>query len=103
MRRIGYLLAHHGQAANARLRQALTTTGLTPRQGPTLIHLAEAGPIGQQTLVETLGVDPSVLVALLNDLERDDPVRRRRDPIDRRRHIVELTPAGVARLSTVEE
>lgn len=41
-----------------------------------------------------MGVDPSVLVTLLNPLEADGYVSRQRDPADRRRHVVVLSPAG---------
>lgn len=103
MDRLGFLLARHGAITNIRMRQALSVTGLTPRHGMTLMHLAETGPISQQTLIEALGVDPSVLVAILNDLEGSGLAQRRRDPSDRRRHIVEMTAAGAATLTKVEE
>jgi DNA-binding MarR family transcriptional regulator len=45
-------------------------------------------------LGDGLRIDPSNLVGLLNDLDRQDLVVRRRDPADRRRHIVELSPRG---------
>lgn len=43
-------------------------------------------------------MDANNLVLLLNELEAFDFVRRRRDPEDRRRHIVEITDAGRAAL-----
>jgi DNA-binding MarR family transcriptional regulator len=101
MDRVGLLLARHGAISNARMRQALGVTGLTPRHGITLMHLAENGPIGQQALMEALRVDASTLVAILNDLERNTLVERRRDPSDRRRHIVVITDAGTATLTKV--
>ena len=39
-------------------------------------------------------LDPNNCVLMLNDLEDAGHVERRRDPADRRRHIVEMTPAG---------
>ena len=39
-------------------------------------------------------LDPNNCVLMLNDLESEGYVERRRDPADRRRHIVEMTPAG---------
>jgi DNA-binding MarR family transcriptional regulator len=101
--RLGLLLARHGQVSNVRIRQALGGTGLTTRHGMTLVHLADAGPVSQQTLIELLGVDPSVLVAILNDLEGHGLAQRRRDPADRRRHIVEITPAGADMLTTIDD
>jgi DNA-binding MarR family transcriptional regulator len=100
--RLGLLLARHGQITNMRIRQALGVTGLTTKHGVTLMHLADAGPISQQVLIELLGVDPSVLVTILNDLEGHGLAQRHRNPADRRRHIVEITPAGADMLITVD-
>ncbi|MFC6022466.1 MarR family winged helix-turn-helix transcriptional regulator [Plantactinospora solaniradicis] len=100
--RTGFLLARHGGIANARLRQALGLAGLSPRHGMTLTRLAETGSMTQQSLLDILGVDASVLVTLLNELEDEGLVQRRRDPADRRRHIVEITPAGSAALDKVD-
>lgn len=91
--RLGLLLAWHGAVTQTRMRKALGTAGLTPRHAMTLMHL-ESGPVGQRALAERLEVDPSVLVGILNDLERDGLVERRRDPADRRRHNVAITAAG---------
>ncbi|MFD8982674.1 MarR family winged helix-turn-helix transcriptional regulator [Streptomyces sp. NPDC059564] len=91
--RLGLLLAWHGAVTQTRMRKALGAAGLTPRHAMTLMHL-ENGPVGQRALAELLEVDPSVLVGILNDLERDGLVERRRDPADRRRHNVAITGAG---------
>ncbi|GAA4571791.1 MarR family winged helix-turn-helix transcriptional regulator [Planotetraspora kaengkrachanensis] len=101
--RLGLLLARHGAITNIRIRDALGANGLTPRKGVALMNLARTGRMSQQALLETLEVDPSVLVVILNDLERDGLVERRRDPADRRRHIVEITPAGRKAQAVVED
>ncbi|GIE92951.1 MarR family winged helix-turn-helix transcriptional regulator [Paractinoplanes rishiriensis] len=93
-------LARRGAIADARLRAALAASKLTPRHVTVLLHL-DAEAACQQVLVEVLEVDPSVLVSLLNDLERSGLIERRRDPADRRRHIVEITTAGVGTLQDV--
>ncbi|MGW0391722.1 MarR family winged helix-turn-helix transcriptional regulator [Streptomyces sp. NPDC003042] len=95
--RLGMLLAWHGAVTQTRMKKALSAAGLTPRHAMTLMHLA-GGPIGQRALAERLEVDPSVLVGILNDLERDGLVERRRDPADRRRHNVAITDVGSAAL-----
>jgi DNA-binding MarR family transcriptional regulator len=59
----------------------------------TLSNLRE-GPRSQQDLCIAMHLDPNNCVLMLNDLESEAYVERRRDPADRRRHIVELTPAG---------
>jgi len=96
--RLSLLLARHGGTTDARIREALTTSGVTPRHAIVLMHL-DGGQVSQRDLGARLGVDPSVLVALLNALEDRDLVRRRRDPADRRRHIVEITEAGAAAMT----
>ena len=51
--------------------------------------------MGQGELGEAIGgVDPSILVTLLNPLEADGFVSRERETADRRRHVVRLTAAG---------
>lgn len=92
--RPGLTLVFAGQAASTSIRQAMAAHGLKPGHGHVLMLLADRGATGQQALAEALGVDPSVLVAMLNDLERDGLALRRRDPADRRRHIVEISPQG---------
>ncbi|MFM9699999.1 MarR family transcriptional regulator [Streptomyces europaeiscabiei] len=62
----------------------------------------DGGQVGQRDLGALLRTDPSVLVTLLNTLEDRDLVRRRRDPADRRRHIVEITEAGTAAASKLD-
>jgi DNA-binding MarR family transcriptional regulator len=52
------------------------------------------GPVSQSDLCITMHLDPNNCVLMLNDLEDAGHVERRRDPVDRRRHIVEMTPAG---------
>lgn len=45
-------------------------------------------------------MDGTNVVGLLNDLEKERLIERRRSTEDRRRHVVELTDAGNARRST---
>jgi DNA-binding MarR family transcriptional regulator len=95
----GLLLALLGQAAMRRLRDAHTAHHLSPRQFQLLGLLHDQGATGQQELGQVMGVDPSVLVTLLNPLEADGYVSRQRDPADRRRHVVALSPAGAEHLA----
>jgi DNA-binding MarR family transcriptional regulator len=99
--RVSFLLARHGGITNARIREALAQIGYSPRQGTTLLTLADSGKMSQQALGETMGIDPSVLVGILNDLEGAELVERRRDPADRRRHIVAITAKGERALADV--
>jgi len=84
-----------------RIRQALLAHGLKPGHSHVLMVLADGGATGQQALVEAVGVDPSVLVTMLNDLEAAGLAERRRDAADRRRHIVEISPRGMQLVADV--
>src|SRR4051812_2459907 len=95
------LLMHLGRDVDAQLRRQLSAHGLTPRHGFTLSHLCEHGPTSQQSLLDVLDVDPSVLVAILNDLENAGLAERKRDPEDRRRHIVEMSEQGRTALTAM--
>lgn len=59
-----------------------------------LANLGERTGISQQEMGSMLCVDANNLVILLNELEAAGLVLRRRDPSDRRRHLVDITPEG---------
>jgi DNA-binding MarR family transcriptional regulator len=67
-----------------------------------LRHLADHGHMPQSALCSAINVDANYMTLMLNDLEEQGFVERRRDPADRRRHIVELTPEGVAAIARAE-
>jgi DNA-binding MarR family transcriptional regulator len=101
--RLGFLLARHGAIAYARMEHAFKQCGLTPRQGATLVLLGESGHMSQKGMAEALEVDPSILCGILNDLENTHLLERRRDPADRRRHIVALTDEGGRTLDKAQD
>ena len=96
----GVLFAQLGRTAKRWFGAALAPLELKPPQVGAL-HQLRGGPMSQQALGDALDIDASNLVAILNDLEDKGLVTRRRDPDDRRRHIVEITGAGVERLADV--
>jgi DNA-binding MarR family transcriptional regulator len=67
-----------------------------------LSTLRDHGDMPQQALGEAMCIDANNLVLLLNELEVDGYAERHRDPADRRRHIVTMTPAGAAQLARSE-
>ncbi len=56
-------------------------------------------PVTQRDLASFLSLDPSQIVALVDELERADLVRREVDSADRRSRVICLTPQGTARLA----
>ena len=76
--------------------------GMKLKQLITLEVLVKNEGCLQQELGATLMVDPNNCVLLLNDLDDRGYVERKRDPQDRRRHIVVITPAGQKALAKAE-
>jgi DNA-binding MarR family transcriptional regulator len=88
-------LIDHLARIGRRAADACDTSGcLRPRHLIALKVLSDRGPMGQHALGEALSLDPSNVVGLLNELEDRELITRRRDPADRRRHIVALSPPG---------
>jgi DNA-binding MarR family transcriptional regulator len=76
--------------------------GMRLKQLIALDHLRDTESCLQQGLGQMLMLDPNNCVLLLNELDERGYVQRRRDPADRRRHIVEITPAGLEALDEAE-
>jgi DNA-binding MarR family transcriptional regulator len=77
--------------------------GMRVKEFSTLGVLREHSPMPQQELGELLCVDANNLVLLLNDLESREFAFRRRDPADRRRHLVEITDEGLRAFDSAEK
>ena len=88
------LLEHLARVGRRAAEITLEPGSLRPRHLIALKLLSERGPASQQALAESLSLDPSNVVGLLNELEERGLITRRRDSADRRRHIVELSPRG---------
>jgi DNA-binding MarR family transcriptional regulator len=73
--------------------------------GPHLVlkMLAAVGPCSQQALSEELRIDRSVMVNVVDELERADHVRRERNPDDRRAYAVTITESGQQALAEAEK
>ena len=90
------LMIKLGRITTHRFSEALEPFGLRPRHVAALIELRDHAELTQQSLCGRLHLDPTNLVAILNDLEQRGLATRRRDPEDRRRHIVEVSKKGLA-------
>jgi len=99
--RVAFLLAQVGGLAAQRFRDRLAPLGRTPPQAGLLRAVAADPGRSQQALAAQLEVLPSRLVALVDELERDGLLERRRNPQDRRHHALHLTPAGDERLKQI--
>ncbi len=97
------LMIKLGRITMHRFTEALEPFGIRPRHVAALIELRDRGELAQQSLCGQLHLDPTNLVAILNELEQRGYATRRRDPQDRRRHLVEVSTQGIAVLEKVSE
>ena len=95
----GFLLKRLGWAIKDRTFAAFEDAGESPYHYSILAMLEEGARETQATIADGLGYDRSWLVGLLDELEEDGSIERRRDPADRRRHLVSLKPAGKKKLT----
>ncbi len=89
-----FLLKKLGMAAKERGHERYEALGLHPYHHAILALLDEGSRETQGAIAEALGYDKGQLVGLLDELEQNGHVERRRDPSDRRRQTVHITAEG---------
>ena len=95
------LLARASGSALRTANAALEPFGFRARHYATVKIAAEGGGAPQRQIGAVLGLDPSAVVALVDDLESLGLVQRQPDPDDRRTRLVSPTPAGLTMLEKV--
>ncbi|MHB8531562.1 MAG: MarR family winged helix-turn-helix transcriptional regulator [Solirubrobacteraceae bacterium] len=100
----GYLLARLGESSRRRFRDALEQAGgLHPRLFGVMTMVAAQPGVTQQQLHEQTGIDPSSMVAVIDELEEQGLAERRPHPGDRRARAIYLTEAGLQTLEHVKQ
>lgn len=95
LERTGFLLSVMGFTARRRFHEALAPLGLGgPKHFLVLNALDHEGGASQQALGQNLLIDPSTMVSVIDDFERDGLAERRRNPEDRRAHAIYVTRKG---------
>ena len=89
-----FLLSSLGFVASGGFADSLAPLGLEPRHFGVLNLVALSEGVSQRALTDPLGIPASRLVAIVDDLEHQGLVERRRNPDDRRAHALYLTPKG---------
>jgi DNA-binding MarR family transcriptional regulator len=97
----GYLLARLGEASRRRFHSALEPEGLHPRHFGVMTMVAAKPGICQQELHEKTAIDPSSMVAVIDELEAGGLAERRHHPQDRRVRTIFLTEVGERKLEHV--
>src|SRR2546421_11945363 len=90
----GQLFFRLWRASHTRVAEALESVDLTPALFGLLNVLGAREGAIQQELGSAMGVDPSTMVSLIDQLEAAGLAKRRPHPTDRRAREVVITPKG---------
>jgi DNA-binding MarR family transcriptional regulator len=91
---LGYLLKHAYLRYAEIAAAALEPLGISGPEATVLRNIATQAPESQSEIARRMDVDRTTMVGLIDSLERKELVRRRQDPADRRRNVIEATGAG---------
>jgi DNA-binding MarR family transcriptional regulator len=94
----GFLLSKLGERTRVGFTAALEPLGLHPKHFGVMTVLDKSPGITQQELSALVAVDPSTMVAIIDDLERKGLAERRPHAEDRRARCIHLTRTGRGKL-----
>src|SRR5215469_305217 len=97
-----FLLVQLGMEAARQFAERLAPLGVEPRHVGMLTRLAANEGKSQQSVGELIGLNPTQMVFLVDELEDRGFVERRRNPADRRSYGLFLTDAGRDMLARVQ-
>ena len=100
-RSVAFLLAQVGSHAASRFAERLAALDLSPPHAGILRALHAGSALSQQGLGKVLGILPSRLVILVDELEERGIVERRDSPDDRRSYALHLTRKGEETLEAI--
>jgi DNA-binding MarR family transcriptional regulator len=90
----GQLFFRLWRASHTRIAEGLQSIGLTPALFGVLNVLGARKGAIQQEIGSAMGIDPSTMVSLIDQLESAGLAERRPHPTDRRAREVAITPKG---------
>jgi DNA-binding MarR family transcriptional regulator len=90
----GFLLSWNGQRVAHKFAAALEPLGIRPQHFGLLTLIDSHPGLAQKDLVTGSLIDPSSMVAVIDELEKLGLAERREHPSDRRKRAVHLTPRG---------
>lgn len=98
-----FLIAQVGAHAASQFAKRLQTLKLAPQHAGILRILNSTPGITQQALAATLGMVPSRLVVLVDEMEQRGLIERRGNPEDRRRYALHVTEKGHSTLEAISQ
>jgi MarR family transcriptional regulator, transcriptional regulator for hemolysin len=100
---IGLYLTHASRAIGRAFDDALAAAGGSLPVWLVLVNLKMRRVASQRDLAEAMGIKEATLTHHLNAMETAGLITRRRDPLNRRIHVVELTEAGESSFGRLRE
>ena len=99
--RVAFMLAQIGAHATAKFADLLIPLKFTPPQAGILGVISRQNALSQQALADLLGMFPSRLVLMLDELEQAGLIERRPHNSDRRVYALHLTAQGKKALQAI--
>jgi MarR family transcriptional regulator for hemolysin len=91
---LGIELARTAREVGRAFEQALEEAGGSRPMWLILTTLKQQPQANQRQIAAQIGIESATVTHHLNGMESDGLLTRRRDPANRRVHVVEMTPAG---------
>src|SRR2546423_6949134 len=93
---LGLVVSRAARVVRRAFDEALADAGGSLPMWLVVLNLRTGRAANQRELAESIGVSEATLTHHLNTMEKSGLLTRRRDPVNPRIHLVELTDAGVA-------
>ncbi|MCW8952032.1 MAG: MarR family transcriptional regulator [Rhodospirillales bacterium] len=100
---VGYHIRRAQVAVFGDFATAMADRQITPGQFGILELVGKNPGLSQSALARAVGVERSTMVAVINDLEQRDFIRREPSTVDRRSHAIVLTREGGKTLLVLEQ
>lgn len=99
----GFLLSKIGKTVTDKFAEKIAPLGIRPRHCGLLATVKAHPPMSQQELGRALGLVPSAIVTILDELKALQAISRIEDAHDRRKYSIQLTPRGETLLRKATE
>jgi DNA-binding MarR family transcriptional regulator len=93
---LAQLFANVCRLATVRLRSHIERIGLHSSQGRVLVHLHQQDDVPQWRIARAMNTSPAAMTSILQRMERDGWITRRRDPHDQRTVRIKLSEKAKA-------